>query len=149
MKYEYEYRNFKYNKVGGIDAEINHPDYGWIPYTLEYDEEQEVRGSAAYSVAEADTRSAEDVMTDVDRYFESLLNDKAEELGYDNYLTCISWAGDEDPQFNAEGTALKNWRSAMYAKAKQMRETMTDAQISAYDLSKLAADTPAFVEPEF
>ena len=29
------YRNAKYiNDIGWIDCEIDHPDYGWIPYTL-------------------------------------------------------------------------------------------------------------------
>ncbi len=27
-------RNFKRNNVGGIDCELEHPAYGWIPYTL-------------------------------------------------------------------------------------------------------------------
>lgn len=30
------YRNAKYiNETGFIDCEIEHPDYGWIPYTLD------------------------------------------------------------------------------------------------------------------
>jgi hypothetical protein len=28
-----EYRNPIYTKNGWIDCEINHPDYGWIPFT--------------------------------------------------------------------------------------------------------------------
>jgi hypothetical protein len=28
-----EYRNAKYNAVGTVDCEINHPRYGWIPFT--------------------------------------------------------------------------------------------------------------------
>ena len=27
-----EYRNAKYTKHGNIEVEINHPDYGWIPF---------------------------------------------------------------------------------------------------------------------
>lgn len=30
------YRNAKYiNETGWVDCEIEHPDYGWIPYTLD------------------------------------------------------------------------------------------------------------------
>ena len=29
------YRNAKYISGGRIDCEIEHPDYGWIPYTLD------------------------------------------------------------------------------------------------------------------
>lgn len=33
-----EYRNAKYNSAGGVDCEINHPVYGWIPTTLSSDD---------------------------------------------------------------------------------------------------------------
>ena len=34
------YRNAKYiNDNGWIDCEINHPEFGWIPYTLDPDDE--------------------------------------------------------------------------------------------------------------
>lgn len=29
-----EVRNARYIENGGIDVEINHPQYGWIPYTI-------------------------------------------------------------------------------------------------------------------
>ena len=29
------YRNAKYIDTTRIDCEIEHPDYGWIPYTLD------------------------------------------------------------------------------------------------------------------
>ena len=28
-----DYRNAHYNQYGTVDLEINHPDYGWIPFT--------------------------------------------------------------------------------------------------------------------
>jgi len=33
-----EYRNPTYNADGTIDVEINHPDYGWIPFTASPDD---------------------------------------------------------------------------------------------------------------
>jgi hypothetical protein len=33
-----EIRNAKYNELGGIDCEIEHPDYGWIPFTASKDD---------------------------------------------------------------------------------------------------------------
>jgi len=32
-------RNPEYNSDGYINLEINHPDYGWIPYTLNMSDE--------------------------------------------------------------------------------------------------------------
>lgn len=31
----YEFRNPKHNAFGGIDMEINHPAYGWIPFSAD------------------------------------------------------------------------------------------------------------------
>jgi hypothetical protein len=33
-----EYRNARYNQSGTVDLEINHPDYGWIPFTASPDD---------------------------------------------------------------------------------------------------------------
>ena len=33
-----EYRNPAYNENGTIDVEINHPDFGWIPFTASPDD---------------------------------------------------------------------------------------------------------------
>lgn len=30
-----EFRNPKHNVFGGIDMEVNHPDFGWIPFTAD------------------------------------------------------------------------------------------------------------------
>ena len=37
-----EYRNPVYNQYGTIDCEINHPDYGWIPFTAAPDDPEEL-----------------------------------------------------------------------------------------------------------
>lgn len=39
-----------------------------------------------------------------------------QERGYDNIAKCVTYEGDEDPIFNAEGTAAKKWRSKVYRK---------------------------------
>lgn len=36
-----EYRNPKYNEDGSIDVEIEHPLYGWIPFTARADDVEE------------------------------------------------------------------------------------------------------------
>lgn len=33
-----EYRNAKYNKHGTIDCEVNHPQFGWVPFTCSKDD---------------------------------------------------------------------------------------------------------------
>lgn len=38
MKNDLEGRNPKHNEDGTIDLEINHPTYGWIPFTASKDD---------------------------------------------------------------------------------------------------------------
>jgi len=37
-----EYRNAKYNRYGTIDCEVNHPKFGWVPYTASPDDVEEL-----------------------------------------------------------------------------------------------------------
>lgn len=43
-------RNAKYNSDGSIDLEINHPLYGWIPFTARPDDEED-HGRAIHAAA--------------------------------------------------------------------------------------------------
>lgn len=36
-----EYRNPQFNHLGTIDVEINHPAFGWIPFTASPDDPEE------------------------------------------------------------------------------------------------------------
>lgn len=45
-----EFRNCKYNDAGTIDCEINHTEYGWIPFTASPDDVEEL-GRAIYAEA--------------------------------------------------------------------------------------------------
>lgn len=42
------------------------------------------------------------------------LDNTAQARGYDDIKSLASYAGDDDPVFNAEGTAGKSWRSACW-----------------------------------
>ena len=35
-------KNSKYNEFGGIDCEIDHPNFGWIPFTANPDDPEEL-----------------------------------------------------------------------------------------------------------
>lgn len=49
-----ETRNLKYNSCGTVDMEINHPAYGWIPFTASPDD-TEAHGKELYAAAIAGT----------------------------------------------------------------------------------------------
>lgn len=43
-----EYKNPVYNENGTIDVDINHPDFGWIPFTASPDD-LELHGRQIFS----------------------------------------------------------------------------------------------------
>ena len=45
-----EFRNPVYNRHGTIDCEVNHPKFGWIPFTASPDDPEDV-GKAIYAAA--------------------------------------------------------------------------------------------------
>lgn len=57
-------------------------------------------------------RIKQNLLREVDRYMDKTV----QERGYDNIAKCVTYEGDIDPIFNAEGTAAKQWRSRVYRK---------------------------------
>lgn len=53
-----EYRNAKWNGFGGIDCEINHPQFGWIPTTLQ-ESDPEIHGQAMFELVKVNGDIAE------------------------------------------------------------------------------------------
>lgn len=46
----------------------------------------------------------------------------AQSWGYDDIKSGATYAGDPYPRFNAEGTAMRNWRSATWAAVDEHRD---------------------------
>lgn len=45
-----EFRNPKYNNLGTVDLELEHPVFGWVPFTASPDD-PELYGRQIYSLA--------------------------------------------------------------------------------------------------
>ena len=68
---------------------------------------------------------------------EEFMNMIVRERGYYNILTAVSYAGDEDVIYDAEGKAAKKWRSRVYHTVYQIikdvhegkRDMPTNAQL--------------------
>lgn len=53
----------------------------------------------------------------VDAWLDSIVRGR----GYAGIASCVTYAGDQDPVFNSEGTAAKAWRSAVYRTLYQLQ----------------------------
>jgi hypothetical protein len=54
-----EYRNAKYNRHGTINCEVNHPKFGWIPYTASPDDVEELGKELYAEVAKGEVAEYE------------------------------------------------------------------------------------------
>lgn len=48
---------------------------------------------------------------------QNLLDTTAQSWGYDNIISAVSYMTSNSPQYSADGTALSNWRDAVWTKA--------------------------------
>lgn len=48
-----ECRNLKYNKFGTIDCEVDHPVLGWIPFTANPDDPEEIGREVYKTITES------------------------------------------------------------------------------------------------
>ncbi len=63
---------------------------------------------------------------------------------YDSIASLVSYAGDSDPIFNAEGTAGKAWRSACWLKGKEVEAAVLNGDRQIPTKSELIAELPVF-----
>jgi hypothetical protein len=81
------------------------------------------------------------------RAVQSFINATAIALGYDNILAAISYADEAAvPKFQAEGVALRAWRSAVWAVATPALDAVTSGGTPP-TAAALIATLPAFVPP--
>ena len=52
---------------------------------------------------------------------QNLLDSTAQSWGYDNMVSAVSYVGSNNAQFAAEGTALSNWRDAVWVKVAEIQ----------------------------
>jgi len=115
-----EYRNATYNAHGTIDVEIEHPVFGWIPFTASPDDSEEFGRElfAEVNLGEAGPYLVPPpIVEDYTAAIVSMLDAKAKERRYDNAMSLATYEKSTDPQWSAEATAFIAWRDAVWAYA--------------------------------
>lgn len=119
-----EFRNPQFNADGTIDCEVNHPVYGWIPFTASATDVEPLgaavfaaaQGTAAAYVAppEPDPPTWEELQAAAAQVVHAYLNSTAKAKGYDSALSAVSYETSGNAQWAAEAVAFKTWRDAVW-----------------------------------
>ncbi|MCL1940039.1 MAG: hypothetical protein FWG04_05200 [Desulfovibrionaceae bacterium] len=76
------------------------------------------------------------------------MNHFAKTRGYDSMASAASYAGDEDPQFDLEGTYCKAMRSRVYRAAWDILDDVVAGKRSMPSLEEVFAELPELKWPE-
>lgn len=77
----------------------------------------------------------------VDAYMDNTVRQR----GYDNIAKCVTYEGDEDEVFNAEGTAAKKWRSKVYRTCYNILADVEAGKRAIPTKDELLAELPVLV----
>lgn len=85
---------------------------GWYEYVLWCDEGNVARRNPDLTLMEK--------VNFTDRLIEAWLDGVVQKRNYKSIESCVSYVDDDDPAFDAEARSAKSWRSAVYAKAREI-----------------------------
>jgi hypothetical protein len=146
-----EYRKTKYNQQGTIDAEVNHPQFGWIPTTLDPTDDVEanvelyhkILAEATVAPYVAPVLTAEQIKNQFSVAVDSYLNAVAQEKSYYSILSACSYAGAPN-YFQEESQAFITWRGAVWSTAFSILADVEAGTRAVPTKEELIAELPIF-----
>ena len=158
------YRNATFREDGRIDCEIDHPKYGWIPFTA--DPADPAAGIDVAALVERITQAGDAapyippppaevaalaLRAALDRYTlaaQAHLDATARAAGYDSITNAISFADEPAvPKFQQDGLAFRSWRSLFKAAVNQIKAEVEAGTRPAPTVADLIAELPTLTLP--
>jgi hypothetical protein len=149
-----QFRNPAFNQFGTIDCEINHPQFGWIPFTADPNDVEPL-GAEVFAAAQGQAApyvpvppSPADLIDTYRRAVQAHVDATAQARGYDSGVSAASYAGDPNPAWAAEAAAFIAWRSAVWVVVFDMLADVQAGQMAPPSSpDALIATLPAMVWP--
>ena len=154
-----EIRNQQFNAHGTIDLEINHPQFGWIPFSASPDD-VEAHGREIYAAAIAGEFGAiapyvapvvpeptlEQRIASYKAAVQKHLDDAAKAKGYDDIVSACSYAGYAN-DFRAEGESFGVWRAACWKYCYAELDKVTAGLREIPTVEQIISELPARIIP--
>lgn len=145
-----EWRNPKHTTDGRINLEISHQRLGWIPFTADPDDVEEV-GRAIYDqvvemgeIADCDPASPEEMQSAIVAEVQQRLDTFAQTKGYDSILSAATYANSAIPQFASEGQQAAALRDATWTRLYEMlAEVQAGTRAVPSGIAEIEAELPA------
>jgi hypothetical protein len=123
-------KNLKYNAFNAIDCEIEHPKFGWIPFTASPDDIEQM-GRDIYTQAIAGEygsvasyippqKPIEQIQAEIVTDTQKRLDDFAKTRNYDGILSLCTYASSPNVKFQAEGQYGVDARDTTWTKLYQI-----------------------------
>ena len=152
-------RNSEYKNIERtiVDVEIEHPKYGWIPYTFnsgnpdtsfDFEIREWLKTATIKEYVEPiiPAPTEEELKSLFIASIQNLLDSKAQEKNYDNILSACSYAGYDNP-FRAEGEAYGTWRASCWQIGYQILSEVEAGTRPMPTIEEALADMPELVLP--
>lgn len=105
-------------------------------------------GSGSPVLQDRPPPSVDEIKTLKIKVVQQFIDEKAQSLGYDNIYTAVTYADEPAvPKFQAEGRALRAWRSLVWAKANEILAAVTAGTQDVPTDDELIGALPAFTAP--
>jgi hypothetical protein len=151
-------KNPQYNASNTIDCEIEHSQFGWIPFTASPDDiEQMGRDIYAKAVAgdygpvaayTAPAKTPEQIESEIVVATQQRLDAFAQTRNYDGVLSACTYATDANPKFAAEGQYCVEARGATWTKlAEMLAEVQANTRPMPTGYADIEPELPTLVWP--
>jgi len=115
--------------------EIDHPQYGWIPFTADPNDTEQL-GRDLYAAAIDGTLGVVEpyiapipttaqLILAGETAAQNLLDSTAKAWGYDSLLSAASYVNSLVPQYKSESAVLTQWRDSLWSTAFQIEQACT------------------------
>jgi len=120
-------RNPIYTATGNIDCEIEHPQFGWIPFTASKDDPEEhgrLIYAAALEIGPGPYVPAPPDLATFTAAIDAHVEQQARAWSYNSAAHLASYATSTVPQWSAEASAFVAWRDAAWLAALAMLDAV-------------------------